>query len=124
VAVSANYDHIYVSVPGGLRTLDPLTIQLEFSAPYRHRLMPRAEVGAGFYDFGSVSSVVSGFDGDRPRTSREMPFGMNFGAGLFIPLWGPMGFDADLRYHQTMGSSSYVLGTAQGGVTYRWAASP
>src|SRR2546426_2141953 len=34
VSLSVNYDHLYLDVPDEPRSVDPLTLQLEFAAPY------------------------------------------------------------------------------------------
>ena len=124
VSLSVNYDHMFLDVPDSrVQTVNPLTVQLELAAPNRHGITPRAEVGVGFYDFGTRSFVgirpLSPLESEPVRTSREAPFGMNFGGGLSVPLLGRALFDLDLRYHQTMGSSSLVMGTVAAGLTYR-----
>lgn len=123
VALSVNYDHMDLDVLGSPRTVDPVTAQLEFSTPYRHRLMPRAEVGAGIYGFGSrdfpVVSPLRSFGGQTASSSRVAPFGVNFGAGLSVPFGARMMIDLDARYHQTMGSGSLVMGTVGAGLSYR-----
>ncbi len=122
VSLSANYDHMYLDVPGSRSSVNPLTIQIELASPYRHRVSPRAEFGAGIYDFGfrdfPVVSPLRSFEAVGTR-SREVPFGMNFGGGLSVPLWARTMFDLDLRYHQTMGNNSLVMGTIGAGLTYR-----
>ena len=122
VSLSLNYDHMYLDTPGTMRSVNPLTAQLELGTPYQRRISPRVGVGAGLYDIKSRNSIVinplGGFDTIRTR-HRGIPFGMNFGGGVSIPLWARTLFDVDLRYHQTMGSSSLVMGTVGAGLTYR-----
>ncbi len=122
VLVSVNYDHLYLDVPGNPKSIDPMTIQLELGMPYRHGITPRVEVGAGVYSFRSgefaIARSLGVFDREVARPSRDLPFGMNFGGGLSIPLWKRTMFDLDLRYHQTMGSNSLVMGTAGAGLSY------
>ncbi|HEY3156947.1 MAG TPA: hypothetical protein VGK76_10060 [Candidatus Eisenbacteria bacterium] len=122
VLVSVNYDHLYLDVAGSPQSVDPMTIQLEFGVPYQHRITPRAEVGAGLYSMGSTGYAIPRplrvFVGEEVRSSRDVPFGMNFGGGASIRLWNRTMFDVDLRYHQTMGSDALIMGTVGAGLSY------
>ena len=123
VLVSVTYDHMYLDVAGSPQSVDPMTIQLELGVPYQHRITARAEVGAGLYSMGSTGYAILRplrvFEGERVGSSRDTPFGMNFGGGVSIPLWKRTMFDLDLRYHQTLGDShSLVMGTVGAGLSY------
>jgi len=122
VLVSLNYDHVDLDAAGSPKSVDPMTVQVELGMPYRHRITPRAEVGAGLYNLGSSGYAnirpLRVFGGEDIRQSYN-EFGMNFGGGVSVPLWGRTMFDVDLRYHQTMGGGvSLVMGTAGAGLSY------
>lgn len=122
VVLSMNYDHVDLDTPGDMRSVNPLTAQLELGAPTRGGIVPRVSLGAGFYDIKVRDRVtfvpVGGFVNEY-RSPRNVPFGMSVGGGVSIPLSARTMFDLDLRYHQTMGFNTLVMGTVGAGISYK-----
>jgi hypothetical protein len=124
VLLSVTYDHLYLDSPETATrrgTLDPVTLEVELGRQGDHHFTPRVSSGMGMYfhrkDYPNFRAVE--FEPTR-RSSLGQWFGMNFGAGVSVPITKRTLIDFDARYHQTVGqgSGSWVIGTASVGLRF------
>ncbi len=113
------------------RSIYSWTLQLEVGAPFRHRISPRFEAGAGVYRTSGMPAIALDFDpvpsqeGTTTPIFRITQFGFNVGLGLSLQVANHVLLDVGGRQHRTLhrelnGDVAGVLSmtTVGAGLTY------
>ncbi|HMI32223.1 MAG TPA: hypothetical protein VK527_10855 [Candidatus Limnocylindrales bacterium] len=121
--LSFNLDHMVPDDPENSpqRSMDPLTLQLEFGTPFKRLITPTMQVGTGVYVQRHTELVFSGSGASHfvsgPRESR---LGLNIGSGVTISFTQRVALDLLVRYHQAgLGVEPHFrMTTVSAGLTY------
>jgi opacity protein-like surface antigen len=83
------------------RTMDPMTVQIEFGAPFRRRITPTFQVGSGVYIMRQTELTTNG-SGQLYWTHgpNKNHLGFNAGGGVSVAASSCIGVDLVARYHQ------------------------
>jgi hypothetical protein len=104
VLLGIGLDHMvpddHANVPQ--RTMDPMTVQVEFGAPFRRRITPTLQVGSGIYILRQTELVMDGSGQFHwthgPHTNH---LGFNAGGGVSVTASSCLAVDLVARYHQS-----------------------